>query len=137
VLVVSYASSMRAYLRQQHHLVALHTNIHHAKARIAALQREKERWADPRYVKVEARARLGFVMPGEIGFQVLGRNGQLLDDPEELPSDRPTVQADPPAWWQSAWGSVVAAGDPPQPKAPAHRPTPTRKIRLPEKTRSH
>ena len=130
VLVVSYASSMRAYLRQQQHLTALHTNIHHAKSRIAALQREKERWRDPHYVRVQARARFGWVMPGEVGFQVIGENGKLLDNPDALPSDRHTATAQQPTWWQSAWGSVVAAGDPPQPRNPADRPTPTMKIRL-------
>jgi hypothetical protein len=130
VLVVSYGSSMRAYLRQQHHLAALHTNIHHAKDRIAALQREKERLRDPHYIRAQARARFGWVMPGEVGFQVIDKFGKLLDNPAALPTDRPPAAADQPTWWQSVWGSVEAAGDPPQPKDPADRPTPVRKIRL-------
>jgi len=130
VLVVSYASSLRASLRQQNHLDALHANIRHAKAEIAAAQREKRRWHDPHFVEARARARFGWVMPGEIGFQVIGRNGKLLDDPTSLPSVRPRAQAKPTTWYQSAWGSVVAAGDPPQQKPAADRPTPLKKIRL-------
>ncbi len=130
VLVVSYASSMRAYLRQQHHINALQTNIHHAKSRIAALQRENERWQDPHFVEARARARFGWVMPGEIGFQVIGKNGKLLDNPDSLPSDaKPGARTQQATWYQSAWGSVVAAGNPPKENA-GHHPAPLKKIRL-------
>jgi len=128
VLVVSYGSSMRAYLRQQQHLAALHTNIHHAKTRIAAMQREKERWSDPHFVEARARARFGWVMPGEIGFQVIGRNGKLLDHADNLGDTAPAQAAQQPAWWQQAWGSVVAAGDPPTKEPAADQPTPKLKI---------
>ena len=129
VLVVSYGSSMRAYLRQQHHLAALHTNIHHAKARIAVMQREKERWSDPHYVEARARARFGWVMPGEVGFQVIGRNGKLLDQTDSLGDVAPAPAAQQAAWWQQAWGSVVAAGDPPTEKPATKQPAPKMKIR--------
>jgi len=128
VLVVSYGSSMRAYLRQQQHLAALHTNIHNAKARIAEMQREKERWADPHFVEARARARFGWVMPGEIGFQVIGTNGKLLNHPDTL-GDTVTAHAAQAAWWQQAWGSVVAAGDPPTQKPAVDQPAPKMKIR--------
>lgn len=128
VLVVSYGSSMRAYLRQQQHLDALHTNIHNAKGRISEMQREKERWADPHFVEAQARARFGWVMPGEIGFQVIGKNGKLLNHPDTL-GDTVSAHAAQAAWWQQAWGSVVAAGDPPTQKPAANQPAPKMKIR--------
>jgi len=128
VLGISYASSLRASLRQHSQLDALHANIRHAKAEIAAAQREKERWRDPHYVEAQARARFGWVMPGEIGFQVIDRNGKLMDNPTSLPTVRPEARARPSTWYQSAWGSVVAAGNPPTPAA--DQPTPVMKIRL-------
>src|SRR6478735_3569407 len=50
VLMVSYASSMRAYLEQRRHLAALGADISASRAQIADLQREKKRWNDPAYV---------------------------------------------------------------------------------------
>ena len=78
VLMVSYASSMRAYLEQQRHLAALGQDIASSKADIASLQREKKRWNDPAYVRTVAHQRLGWVLPGEIGFQVLDDDGKPL-----------------------------------------------------------
>jgi hypothetical protein len=108
----------------------MHANLRRAKAEIAAAQRENERWHDPHVVEARARARFGWVLPGEIGFQVIGKDGKLLDDPTSLPSVRPKPQARPSTWYQSAWGSVVAAGDPPEKKPAVSRPTPLKKIKL-------
>src|SRR5690348_984910 len=57
VLVVSYASSMRAYFEQRHHLDALQADIDESRANISALKREKARWDDPAYVRAQARQR--------------------------------------------------------------------------------
>src|SRR3954471_1783711 len=70
-LMVSYASSFRAYLDQRHHVDQLEASIDRSRTEIAALQREKQRWDDPAYVVAQARARFAFGFPGEIGFQVL------------------------------------------------------------------
>ena len=46
---------------------------------IDELEREKQRWDDPAYVKAQARARFGYLMPGEQGFEVIGEDGRLLE----------------------------------------------------------
>jgi len=65
VLVVSYASSMRAYLQQRAHINDLHAQIDTSERDIKALEREKRRWQDDAYVETQARERFGWVMPGE------------------------------------------------------------------------
>jgi len=112
VLTVSYASSMRAYLEQRRHLAALGRDISSSKVDIANLEREKKRWKDPAYVRTVAHQRFGWVLPGEIGFQVIDTNGKPLDATDTLPSPRSVAAASRPLWWQSAWGSVVVAGKP-------------------------
>src|SRR4051812_7524916 len=51
VLTVSYASSMRAYFQQRSQIGALKDQIALRQASIADLEREKERWQDPAFVR--------------------------------------------------------------------------------------
>lgn len=112
VLAVSYASSMRAYLEQRTHLASLEADIEESKANIRALEREKERWKDPAFVRAQARERFGWVLPGEVAFQVIDENGEPLDNTEVLSDPAAPVEDDTPLWWQSAWRSVEVAGNP-------------------------
>jgi hypothetical protein len=116
-LLVSYASSFRAYLDQRHHVEQLETSIARSRTEIAALQREKQRWKDPAYVVAQARARFAFGFPGEIGFQVLDEDGRPLDHEDSLTD--PAQEVEDPEWWQQTLDSVEAAGNPPREEAPA------------------
>jgi hypothetical protein len=113
LLMVSYASSMRAYLDQRRHLADLRQSITTSQAKVDQLSREKKRWRDPAYVRTMAHQRFGWVMPGEIGFQVLDADGKPIDHTDTLSPPNAVTEATRPLWWQSAWGSVVAAGKPP------------------------
>ena len=94
VLTVSYASSLRAYLQQRSHIGDLKSQIAEREASIDDLEREKQRWDDPAYVKAQARARFGYLMPGEAGFEVIGADGKPLEaqaslnDPVRRDQDR-------------------------------------------------
>ena len=116
-LMVSYASSFRAYLDQRHHIEQLEARITESRTEIASLEREKVRWKDPAYVVAQARARFAFGFPGEIGFQVLDEDGKPLDHEDSL-SD-PTREAEDPEWWQETVSSIEAAGNPPDDNRPA------------------
>jgi len=128
VLMVSYASSMRAYLEQREHLSALNQNIADSQANIGDLEREKARWDDPAYVRSQARMRFGWVLPGEIGFQVIGEDGKALGHEDSLADPATVVEDDRPLWWQSAWDSVEVAGNPGMLE---NQPAPTSRIRAP------
>jgi hypothetical protein len=112
VLMVSYASSLRAYLEQRRHIAGLKADIASSEAAIAELTREKKRWDDPAYVRAVAHQRFGWVLPGEIGFQVIDENGKPLGHQDTLSDPDSVTEANRPLWWQSAWGSVVEAGKP-------------------------
>jgi cell division protein FtsB len=133
LLVASYASSMRAYLDQQRHLAGLRASIASSRAEVDRLAQEKKRWHDPAYVRTMAHQRFGWVMPGEIGFQVLDENGKPLDHTETLASPGSVAEATRPLWWQSAWGSVVRAGKPVV--DPADAPRPATRIKAPSPRR--
>ena len=130
LLMVSYASSMRAYLEQRHHLSTLRASISESQQEVERLTREKKRWQDPAYVRTIAHQRFGWVLPGEIGFQVLDEDGQPMGHTDSLSAQDSVTEASRPQWWSSAWGSVVAAGkpqvDPDDVPKPATRITPPR-----------
>ena len=115
VLTVSYASSLRAYLQQREHIGDLKSAIAEREASITALEREKQRWQDPAFVKAQARARFGYLMPGETGFLVLDENGRPLESQTSLSDPDDVIKTVPTAWWTDAWASVELAGNPPPP----------------------
>ncbi|MGA4669177.1 FtsB family cell division protein [Propionibacteriaceae bacterium Y1923] len=124
VLLFSYLNSLRVYFRQQQGIAAAQVEIAEREQAIATLEDEKARWADPNYVKAQARSRLGWVMPGEIGYKVIGPDGKPLgagtelDHESDLPSDEHRV------WWERMIGSIKTADDPiPTEENPTTQPT--------------
>jgi cell division protein FtsB len=113
VLTVSYASSLRAWLQQREHIADLRAQIERTDKNIDALQREKRRWNDDAYVAQQARERFSYLMPGETGYQVIDEDGEPLDSVDSLPDESEIPSEKPKAWWDTAWESVEAAGDPP------------------------
>lgn len=118
VLMVSYASSLRAYLEQREHISSLRSSIAESQENIGQLEREKERWEDPAFVEMQARQRFGWVMPGEIGFQVIDENGEPLAAASSLTDPDAAAEAAMPLWWETAWGSVKEAGKPDRTEIP-------------------
>lgn len=113
VLVLSYASSLRIYLGQQHELAVAEQQIRERSDRIAELESELLRWDDPAYVKAQARERLGWVMPGEIGYRVIGADGEPIGGGVTIESEEtlPAGEHDP-MWWDRLWGSIRTADAP-------------------------
>jgi hypothetical protein len=99
-------------------VAATKAEIAERQSRIAVLQDELANWQDEEYVKTQARQRLGWVVPGEIGYKVVDANGKPLGGGAEI-SVETTESVKPPedAWWAKLWGSVAAADQP----APAAR----------------
>lgn len=113
VLAISFAGTLRIYLSQQHDLAVADQEIRDRSAQIADLQTELSRWNDPDYVKAQARERLGWVMPGEIGYRVVGEDGKPIGGGVVIESEQklPAGEHDP-VWWDRLWGSVQTADAP-------------------------
>lgn len=112
ILTISYASSLRIYFAQAHEISARTAEIAERQHKIADLQSELGRWGDVAYVKTQARERLGWVVPGETGFKVVGSDGKPLGGGAEIESEAATAAAPKDAWWDKMWGSVEAADKP-------------------------
>ena len=112
-LVLSYGGSLQIYFNQQHQIAVADQEIRERQAEIADLQSQLSRWDDPAYVKAQARERLGWVMPGEIGYRVVDQNGDPIGGGVVLQSEqRPVTDTDNQYWWQRMAGSLSTADSP-------------------------
>jgi cell division protein FtsB len=134
-LIVSYAQSLRVWFDQHQQISALEQEIRDREQRVGQLDDEITRWGDDAYVRAQARQRLGWVMPGEVGYRVIGADGKPVGAPPE-----PTGPADPqadrdPTWYTKLWGSVEVAGRSEQDPPPATaKPTPKPLLTPPTKS---
>lgn len=116
VMAVSYASSLKAYLRQRDALNALEATIANSQASVLQSQDQVKRFNDPNYIKILAHQQFGYVMPGEIAYTALDAKGNKINPQVRLDNQSSigTPQA-PTAWWTTVQGSIEAAGHPTQP----------------------
>ncbi|GAA5023272.1 septum formation initiator family protein [Actinopolymorpha pittospori] len=128
-LVISYASSLRAWAEQRGRIADLRAEASQRSERVAELEKELGRWKDPAYVEAQARERFGWVMPGETGYVVVGGTGKSATPPVAGGSTGATEQGPAQrAWWSSLWGSVEEANKPPKPTSTPKRPKPAATI---------
>ncbi len=113
VLTISYASSLKAYFQQHSQIQQLRSQIASSESDIGRLQSEKAQWQDPAYVREQARARFGYLMPGQTSYVVIGQDGKPLAAQSTLSDPRTSTTSTPTAWWTTEWKSVELAGDPP------------------------
>jgi cell division protein FtsB len=121
VLTISYASSLKAYFQQHSQIVDLRSRIASSESDIQRLEAERARWDDPAYVREQARARFGYLMPGQTSYVVIGEDGKPLAAQSTLSDPRTSSSSTPTAWWTTEWRSVQLAGDPPSAQ-PAQKP---------------
>ena len=119
-IAVTLAQSLRVYFAQRQEIAQYRAEIQATNEQIADLEDQIARWEDPDFVRAEARSRLGWVMPGEIGYRVIGEDGELMGgDSAVLAPEEPTGE-----WWERVWGSVVVADHPVEEGTPNTVPAP-------------
>ncbi|MDY6870141.1 MAG: septum formation initiator family protein [Actinomycetota bacterium] len=130
VLTLTIAGPVRTYFSQRTEMRQLEATEEQLREQIAELEQQKVKLADPVFIAAQARERLGFVMPGDIPFQVQLPPGAVA--PGSLPADE---QPDAPSgqpWYTSLWktiadephGAPAPPAVPPGPPPPAPAPPP-------------
>lgn len=115
LLVLALSVPVRGWLSQRAEVTALRADIAASSERIAELQTELDRWSDPAFISTEARRRLHFVLPGEIGYVTISNDGRPA---EAVLSD--AAAAAPRGWHAVLWESIEQADGPALPtQAPA------------------
>ncbi|WP_236082153.1 FtsB family cell division protein [Acidipropionibacterium jensenii] len=113
LVFVMITPSLGVYFKQRSQLADLTAQQAQQTRTIAQLQDELKRWDDPDYVRTQARSQLGWVVPGETGYRVIGKNGKVLGAGAELDASGDTTgPAQTSQWWQKMVGSVRTADSP-------------------------
>lgn len=111
-LVLMLAMPIRAWMAQRAEIAGLQADVDAARARVAQLQILKERWNDPAFIAAEARRRLHFVLPGEIGYTTLGADGKPIV--ETMAAAEALAKM---SWVDKLWGALQEADDAADPAA--------------------
>jgi cell division protein FtsB len=125
VLTLTIAGPVRTYFGQRTEMKQLKATEAQLRTQIADLEEQKVKLGDPVFIAAQARERLGFVMPGDIPYQVqLPANAAVPGGPGGEPA---TVKREGP-WYTSLWHTIAdaphgvsptTAPDAPPPSAPA------------------
>lgn len=99
VVVLSLAVPLRSWLRQSDENAAIAADVAAREQRIAELDAQLEQWGDPVFVEQQARERLHWVRPGEIGYVVVDPNAEDEQDAQ------PEWAGMPGSWYERLWRS--------------------------------
>ena len=105
-LTLTIAGPVRTYFAQRTEMKQLKATEEQLRAQIAELEQQKVKLADPVFIAAQARERLGFVMPGEVPYQVqLPANSGVPGTPSV---EAPAANPDEP-WYTSLWHTIADA----------------------------
>lgn len=121
VLTLTIAGPVRTYFAQRTEMKQLAASESALRQQISELEQQKGKLGDPAFIAAQARERLGFVMPGEIPYQVQLPPGAVLPtDPGSQPKTAPNN--DP--WYTSLWHTIADSPHGAPVPAPAPPPAP-------------
>ena len=107
VLTLTIAGPVRTYFGQRTEMKQIADAEGQLRSQIADLQQQKVKLDDPVFIAAQARERLGFVMPGDIPYQVqlppsAAPEGVVPGaDVAKAPSGQP--------WYTTLWGTIADA----------------------------
>ncbi|MEZ0341903.1 septum formation initiator family protein [Mycobacterium sp. pV006] len=113
VLTLTIAGPVRTYFSQRTEMKQLQASEAQLREQIRELEEQKAKLADPVFIAAQARERLGFVMPGEIPYQVQLPPGATTPVPEQ--EDLTEMRSTDP-WYTALWNTI---SDVPRPISPA------------------
>ncbi|MBB2974863.1 cell division protein FtsB [Microbacterium endophyticum] len=97
------------YLDQRQQIDALENSIQLTKDDVADLEAQRDRWSDPAYITTQARERLYYFNPGEVGYLIDNDLPESAIPQEEAPISTDVEQAKTD-WMTQMVRSVTAAG---------------------------
>lgn len=106
--VIVLAPSLHTFFEQQRELQELRQQTSDAKQQVEDLTLERSRWADPSYIRTQAKERLYYVLPGERSFLVINDIGEELD--EEAPAVSTELTETKIDWMEQLSASFLIAG---------------------------
>ena len=105
-MLLSLAIPIKQMIDQQTRINELAQQQSINQALIKQLESEVARWQDPAYVRAQARTRLHYVMPREVGYIVLE-----ADEVNSVSAATQVTSSSGRAWYTTMWNSLEDAGD--------------------------
>ncbi|MGV0793566.1 FtsB family cell division protein [Mycolicibacterium sp. XJ1819] len=106
VLTLTIAGPVRTYFGQRTEMKQLKATEEQLRSQIAELEQQKAKLADPVFIAAQARERLGFVMPGEIPYQVQLPPGVGAGLPGTATEEARAANPDQP-WYTALWHTIA------------------------------
>jgi cell division protein FtsB len=106
VLTLTIAGPVRTYFAQRTEMKQLEATKAQLQEQIAKLEEQKVKLADPVFIAAQARERLGFVMPGDIPYQVQLPPGTGVPG---TPGGEPATAHPDQPWYTSLWHTIADA----------------------------
>ena len=105
IAVILLALPAREYLAARSEIGTAEHRHAAQKQRVDELQHDVDQWKDDEHVRQQARERLNYVLPGEVGYEVI-----VPEAPDNQLTERELV-AEPPSgpWYDRLWRSVRVA----------------------------
>jgi len=103
--MASIALPLRDLVAQRNRINALRDRQTAATAELTAMNAQIARWNDPAFVAVQARERLHFVLPGQVGYVVLEADAAPV-----LLNGTAPKSARTRSWYAAIWGGIKRAG---------------------------
>ena len=130
VLTLTITGPVRTYFAQRTEMKQLAASEAQLRAQIAELEQQKAKLGDPVFIAAQARERLGFVMPGDVPYQVQLPPGAVT--PTDQPgASSPTAPSNDP-WYTSLWHTIAdTPHNIPTPAAPLPLPPPPEPVPVP------
>jgi cell division protein FtsB len=111
VLALLILPYFQKWLVQRSEIESARAAVSQSQKDVAALAAQRARWADDDYVMSQARARLNYVLPGEIGYVVVDPKPAKVKstDPSRVAADLPSGHR---PWFADVWLSAKVAANP-------------------------
>jgi cell division protein FtsB len=119
LLVVSYTSMLHTWWGQRQEVQQTKAEIIMRRDAIRDLENTKRRFDDPAFIEMQARNRFGWVLPGEVGYRVIGADGTIQG---EIPAPSVMPEETKVHWFNLVWASVEGAGREPKDEPPPANP---------------
>lgn len=123
VLTLTITGPVRTYFAQRTEMKQLAASEAVLREQIAELEQQKAKLGDPVFIAAQARERLGFVMPGDVPYQVQLPPGAVTP-PDQPGASSPTASSNDP-WYTALWRTIAdTPHNIPSPAAPPPPPEP-------------
>ena len=101
---------VRATVQQNARISAREQDIDRRERSVKELEDQNARWQDPAYVTAQARDRLNYVMPGEVGYVVIDTPRTEADESDPSAAAARNAEGGTGSWFGTLWSSTQEAG---------------------------